>query len=217
MELITAPLANIVSQLLGMLGPLGTSLATELQTFLAALSPAVSSLTTLLSSTPVTTAMSVAQIGMYPASALISPMMVLAQTAGQGAPALAGATNLAVELPNVASSAVPMVPPLAGLGVASAALGQARWVGAISVPPTWQGAMPAPVAGSAISVLGAPIPTAGAAAGTTGTNGNMRPMPMPVKGKDEPDGKSGAVMRRGGPRPAVVRSRPKVVPRSGAK
>lgn len=213
MGLITAPLANILSQLLSMLGPLGTSLATEFQSFFAALTP----LTTLLTSTPMTTAMSVAQIGMYPATALISPMMALAQTAGQGAPVLAGATNLAVDVPSGAPSAVPMAPPVAGFGVASAGLGQARWVGAISVPPTWQGAMPAPVAGTALSVLGAPIPTAAATSGTAGSSGSMRAMPMPVKGEDDQGDKSTAAKRRGGPRPAVVRSRPKVVPRSGAK
>jgi hypothetical protein len=42
-------------------------------------------------------------------------------------------------------------------------------------------------------------------------------MPMPVKGEDDQGDKSTAAKRRGGPRPAVVRSRPKVVPRSGAK
>ena len=213
MGLITAPLANVLSQLLSMLGPLGTSIATEFQSFFAALSP----LTTLLTSTPVTTAMSVAQIGMYPATALISPMVALAQTAGQGAPLVAGVTNLTAAVPSVAPSAIPMAPSVAGFGVASAGLGQARWVGAISVPPTWQGAMPAPVAGTAISVLGAPIPAVAATSGSSGSSGSMRAMPMPVKAKDDQGDNSTAEKRRGGPRPAVVRSRPKVVPRSGAK
>lgn len=215
--LLTTPVTDIASQLLGMLGPFGASLASELQSVLTALSPAISTLTSFLSSTPVTTVMSVAQIGMYPASALISPMMMLAQGTGQAAPLLADATNLAVDVPNVEASAVPMMQPLGGFGVASAGLGQARWVGAISVPPTWQGAMPAPVAGTAISVLGAPIPTAGATGGTAGSTGSMRMMAMPISDKKDKDDKSAAMKRRGGPRPQVQRSRPRVVPRSGAK
>ena len=218
LSLITTPLEEVASEFLGMFGPLGASFASELQSLLGALSPAISSLSTLLSSAPMTTVMSVAQIGIYPATALVSPMMALAQGAGQAAPVMAGATGLAAAgVPAAEAAPVALMQPMGGFGVASAGLGQARWVGSIAVPPTWQGAMPAPVAASAISVLGAPIPTAGVTAGTGGTNGNMRPMPMPVKGKGKPDDESTASKRRGGPRPAVVRSRPKVVPRSGAK
>jgi PPE-repeat protein len=130
---------------------------------------------------------------------------------------VAGVTTMTAAVPSVAPSAVPMAPSAAGFGVASAGLGQARWVGAISVPPTWQGAMPAPVAGTAISVLGAPIPAVAATSGSSGSSSSMRAMPMPVKAKDDQGDNSAAEKRRGGPRPAVVRSRPKVVPRSGAK
>lgn len=218
LSLITTPLEEIGSEFLGMFGPLGASFASELQSLLAAFAPAFSSLSTLLSSAPMTTVMSVAQIGLYPATALVSPMMALAQGAGQAAPVMAGATSLAAAgVPAVEAAPVALMQPMGGFGVASAGLGQARWVGSIAVPPTWQGAMPAPVAASAISVLGAPIPTAAVTSGSGGSNGNMRPMPMPVKGKDDPGDKSTASKRRGGPRPAVVRSRPKVVPRSGTK
>jgi PPE-repeat protein len=220
-ELVTAPFASLFSQVLGMLSSTGAALFTQLQSVLAALTPVVSSMSTLLTSTPVVAAMSVAQIGMYPASALVSPMMVLAaQGAGPAAPGLAGMTDLAVGVPNFAGSAVGGLQPLGGVGTVSAGLGNARWVGAISVPPTWQGAMPAPIAGTAISVLGGAFPTAiptGAATATGSTSSNMRMMPVAMGKKDDPGDKSAAALRRGGARPQVRQSRPRVVPRGRTK
>lgn len=219
-DLVTAPFASLFSQIAGMLSSVGAALFTQLQSVLAALTPLVSSMSSLLSSTPVVAAMSVAQIGMYPASALVSPMMVLAaQGAGTGAPAFAGMTNLAVVAPSFAGSAAGGLQPLSGVGTVSAGLGNARWIGAISVPPTWQGAMPAPIAGTAISVLGGAFPAAvptGGATGSTGTSG-VRMMPVAMGKKDEPGDKSAAALRRGGARPQVRQSRPRVVPRGKTK
>jgi PPE-repeat protein len=216
-DLVTAPLAGLASQAAGMLSSAGAALFTDLQSVLGALTPMVSSVSTLLSSTPVVAAMSVAQIGMYPASMLVSPMMVLAaQGAGAGAPMVAGLTNMAVDAPKFAGVAV-AGQPLGGVGTVSAGLGNARWVGTISVPPTWQGAMPAPIAGTAISVLGGAFPTPGQTAGATGSSSGMRMMPMAMNKEDEPDEKSTAAKRRGGARPQVRQSRPKVVPRGGTK
>jgi len=133
------------------------------------------------------------------------------QGAGQGAPALASATNLATNARTaVADSPVRGLQPLGGLGAASAGLGQARFVGAISVPPTWEGAMPAPIVGPAMSSFGSGTPTAPATPGAARPGG----MAMPVDDKGAQGGKPDAMMRRGGPRPAVVRSRPRVLRRT---
>jgi len=215
--LVTTPLANVASQFLGAVSSAGATFASQLQSVMAALSPAFSSVTSLLSSVPVSTMTSVAPIGMYPATALMSPMMMLAHGAGQGAPVLAGATTVATDAPTpatdapttVASSPVHGFQPLGGLGVASAGLAQARFVGAISVPPTWQGAMPAPMV-TPVSSLGGGTPAASATPGATGSGG----VAMPVDDKGAQGGKSDGMMRRGGARPAVVQSRPKVVRRT---
>ena len=61
-------------------------------------------------------------------------------------------------------------------------LGKARLVGAMSVPPTWQGSMPARMVSSAMSGMGA-CPNAAAMAGAARRAGSgMMPMPMPMGG-----------------------------------
>ncbi len=209
--LVTTPLTNLASQAAGAVSAFGAALASPVQSFVGAIAPALSSVSSLVSSAPVSTVMSVAQIGMYPASALMSPMMVLAQGAGPAAPALAGATNLAAEAPNVAGSAAYGLQPLGGLGATSAGLGTARLVGAISVPPTWQGSMPMPayMASSAMSGLGSEMPITVAAAPT----GATQTMPMAMGGRGDQRGKPDGT-RRGGENPHVVQSRPRVVPRT---
>ena len=211
---VTTPLANLISEFAGALSSAGTTFFSQIQSLMAAFSPAISSLSSVLSSAPVSTLSSVAQIGMYPATALMSPMLVMAQGAGPAAPALAGATHPAVDAPAaaVAGSTVSGLQPMGGLGAATAGLGQARFVGAISVPPTWQGAMPAPVVTSGMPGLGSGMSTTGAG----GSTGGGSTMPMPMDDKDAKGGKPDAMMRRGGARPHVVQSRPKVVRRNGA-
>ncbi|KCL22172.1 hypothetical protein W071_00621, partial [Mycobacterium tuberculosis TB_RSA161] len=90
-----------------------------------------------------------------------------------------------------------------GLGAGmSAELGKARLVGAMSVPPTWEGSVPARMASSAMAGLGA-MPAEVPAAG-----GPMGMMPMPM-------GMPAGMMGRGGANPHVVQARPSVVPRVG--
>ncbi len=213
---VTTPVANLISEFAGALSSAGTAFFSQVQSLMAAFSPAISSLSSVLSSAPVSTLSSVAQIGVYPATALMSPMLVMAQGAGPAAPAapvLVGATNPAADAPAaaVAGSAVSGLQPMGGLGAAAAGLGQARFVGAISVPPTWQGAMPAPVVTSGMPGLGSGMSTTGAG----GSTGGGSAMPMPMDDKDAKGGKPDAMMRRGGARPHVVQSRPKVVRRNG--
>ncbi|WP_459966859.1 PPE family protein [Mycobacterium sp. MUNTM1] len=216
--LVTAPL-SLASQFFQGLSSLGTAFASQLQSVLGALSPAVS----LLSSTPVATLTTVAQAGVYPATALMTPMVTLAQSAGPAghaaasapaaapalAPALVGATSAPLSAPHSSGSALSDLQPLAGgglgaLGVATAGLGSARFIGSMSVPAAWEGSMPAYIATPAMSGVGSGAPAAAAA---TGASSGVPMAAMPVNDKS-PEGEDR------GTRAQVVRSRPKVVPRN---
>ncbi|OSC24835.1 PPE family protein [Mycobacterium vulneris] len=214
--LVTAPL-SLASQFFQGLSSLGTAFASELQSVFGALSPAVS----LLTSTPVATLTTVAQAGMYPATALMTPMATLAHSAGPAgptaapaaapalAPALVGATSAPLSAPHSAGSPLSDLQPLAGgglgaLGVATAGLGSARFIGSMSVPAAWEGSMPAYIATPAMSGVGSGAPTVAAAAGS-GSGVPMAAMPV---GDKSPEGEDR------GTRAQVVRSRPKVVPRN---
>jgi hypothetical protein len=195
-------------------------MAGQFQTVLAgipvALSSAVSQLPATLSTAPVTSLVSVAQVGMYPASMVVSPMMSMAQVANGTGLASSAATGMA-DVPKFVGSSVPEMTGLggaaAGLGPVGAGLGQARLVGAISVPPTWQGAMPVRMVTSAMSGLGGELPSAAmaeaAVAPAAGTP--MTPMPVGMGAGGTPN----KMMGRGGASPHVVQSRPTVIPRTG--
>ncbi|WP_019698976.1 PPE family protein, SVP subgroup, partial [Mycobacterium avium] len=216
--LVSAPL-SFASQFFEGLSSLGTAFATQLQSVLAALPPAVSSLTSLITSTPVATLTSVAQAGMYPATALMTPMVTLAQSTAPAAapaatptPALVNTAKMPVETPHAAANPLADLQPLAGgglgaLGVASAGLGTARFVGAMAVPPTWQGSMPAYIATPAMSGAPGAAPMTAATTGSTGSSSGVPVTAMAV-GDKKPEGEDRAT------RAEVVRSRPKVVPRN---
>ncbi|OBK57200.1 hypothetical protein A5653_10305 [Mycobacterium colombiense] len=214
--LVTAPL-SFASQFFQGLSSLGTAFASELQSVFGALSPAVS----LLTSTPVATLTTVAQAGMYPATALVTPMATLAHSAGPAgpaaapatapalAPAVVGASSAPLNAPHSAGSPLSDLQPLAGgglgaLGIATAGLGSARFIGSMSVPAAWEGSMPAYIATPAMSGMGAGAPAAAAA---TGSGSGVPMAAMPV-GDKSPEGEDR------GTRAQVVRSRPKVVPRN---
>ena len=213
-----------LSGLSGWVSQLGTQVATELSSAGAALASAMSgvSLTALESAasglSPLT---SVAQIAMYPASMAISPLMSIFQMAGQSSAstaslAAANAAGLGADAAKFVGNAVPDLKPFGGaggLGAGMAAdLGKARLVGAMSVPPTWQGSMPARMVSSAMSGLGA-MPNAAGLAGAAQGGAGMMPMPMPMGAGA--GGMPGGMMGRGGASPHVVQSRPSVVPRTG--
>jgi PPE-repeat protein len=167
---------------------------------------------------------SVAQVGMYPASMMMSPIMMAAQ-AGMSAShsaGLASATAPAADAAKFVGSTAPATKPLGGvgglggLGAAQAGLGKARLVGAMSVPPTWQGSAPARMVSSAMAGLGSEMPAAAAAAAGAPTGGGMPMMPMPMGGMGAGAGMPGGMLGRGGASPNhVVQSRPSVVPRTG--
>jgi hypothetical protein len=153
----------------------------------------------------------------------ISPLMSIAQMAGQGgagsAAALAGnVAGAGADAAKFVGSAVPDLKPFGGAGGLGAGmgadLGKARLVGAMSVPPTWQGSMPARMVSSAMSGMGG-MPNAAMAAAAQGAGGGMTPMPMPMGGMGAGGGMPGGMMGRGGASPHVVQNRPSVVPRTG--
>ncbi|ORW78856.1 hypothetical protein AWC22_00910 [Mycobacterium riyadhense] len=150
---------------------------------------------------------------MYPASMLIGPLMNAAQSANASSAGLASAGLAAADMPKFAGDVAPAMKGLgggAGLG-AAADLGKARLVGAMSVPPTWQGSMPKGMASGAMAGLGA-LPAEMAAAGPGGMG--MMPMPMPM-GAGAGAGMPGGMMGRGGAAAHVIQQRPSVVPRTG--
>jgi PPE-SVP subfamily C-terminal region len=142
--------------------------------------------------------------------------MMAAQAGMHGAaPAtLADATSMA-NTPKFVDAAVPKGLGAGGLGGAlggaSGSLGKAHLVGAMSVPPTWQGSSPTRMVSAAMSGMGESMP---AAAGAPA--GGMPMMPMPMGGMGAGGGMPGGMLGRGGASPNhVVQSRPSVVPRTG--
>ena len=156
-----------------------------------------------------------------PLGTAISPLMALMSAGMQGSSQSAALTNAAGAVPEAAKfvgGAVPDVKALggaAGLGGVgvSAGLGQARLVGALSVPADWAGSVPARIASSAMSGL-AGVPDTAAMTGAAGAGG-MPMMPMPMGGMGAGGGMPGGMMGRGGASPHVVQNRPSVVPRAG--
>jgi PPE-repeat protein len=159
----------------------------------------------------------VAQVAMYPASMMMSPIMMAAQAGmgGSHAATLAGA-DAAGDVPKFVGATAPAMKGLGGGGLGAgmdAGLGKARLVGAMSVPPTWQGSTPARMVSSAMQGLEG-LPNAAAAGGAPMGGMPMMPMPMGMGGAGA--GMPGGMMGRGGASPNhVVQSRPSVVPRTG--
>ncbi len=205
----------------------GSSLSSGVSSMVSAVPGAVTSVESSASALPWSSLLQVGQIGMYPASMAISPMMSLMQMANSSSHGLAGAAAMgagaAANVPKLAGDAMPAgmkaLGGAGGLGAGMAAhLGNARLVGAMSVPPTWVGSTPTRMASSAMSGLGAAgVPNAAemmqqAGAGGAGRMG-MMPMPMGMGGAG--GGTPGGMMGRGGASPQVTQSRPSVVPRKG--
>jgi PPE-repeat protein len=215
---LLAPLTGVASQV----GVLATSIGAPLSGVTGLAGSAVSEASGLASSLPISSLSTVAQVGMMPVSMMMSPIMMAAQAGmgGSNAAALAGATGAAVDPAKFVSSALPAGKGLGGgiggLGGAEAGLGKARLVGAMSVPPNWQGSAPARMVSAAMSGMGGEMPGAAAAAGAP-MGGGMPMMPMPMGGgMGAGGGMPGGMMGRGGASPThVIQSRPSVVPRTG--
>jgi PPE-repeat protein len=207
-QLSLTGLGGIASEVAGAVSSAAAPLAGA-SSALSVIPGAVGEVSSLASTLPLSSVESLAQLAFYPASMMMSPIMMAAQAGMHGAtPALAGASEMAANVPKFAGATAPMK-GLGGLGSAAAGLGKARLVGAMSVPPTWQGSAPGKMISSAMSGLGAE-PNAAA----TAPGGGMPMMPMPMGGGMGGAG-AGGMMGRGGASPHVVQNRPSVVPRIG--
>jgi PPE-repeat protein len=212
---LVAPLTGVATQAVGLTASIAGGP-------LASVGGVASQASSLASALPISSLSTVAQVGMMPVSMMMSPIMMAAQ-AGMGAnpAALAGATGAAgaMDPAKFVSSAGPVGKGLGGgmggLGGAEAGLGKARLVGAMSVPPTWQGSAPSRMVSAAMSGMAGEVPGAAAAAGAP-MGGGMPMMPMPMGGGGAGGGMPGGMMGRGGASPThVIQSRPSVVPRTG--
>ncbi|WP_255457236.1 PPE family protein [Mycobacterium sp. Marseille-P9652] len=221
-------LAGLADPLTGLAAQAGTlastataGLAAPLGAVEAGVEPAVAGVSALANALPISTLQSVASPAIQAGSMAISPIMMAAQ-AGMGASnsaSLAGA-NTAAAVPKFVDNVAPAGLPkgmggggVGGLGDAAAGLGKARLVGAMSVPPTWQGSAPAKMVSAAMSGLGE-MPGGAAAAAGAPMGGGMPMMPMPMGGMGA-GGAPGGMLGRGGASPHVVQNRPSVVPRTG--
>jgi PPE-repeat protein len=211
--LFTTPLSTLASQFAGALSSVGGQIfGPGFSSAVTAIQSALTQVGSIVSSAPVSSLMSVAQIGMYPASAL-TPMAALAQGTVP-ATSLASATNMtAAGASQTVGSTAPTMRMLSGDGSwgssISASLGRARLVGSISVPAMWQGSTPTPVISAAVAGAGAP----GAVAEPVGAPGGM---PVPARAGAAHDKPAEMLGRAGESPPHVVQGRPKVVPRKGA-
>jgi PPE-repeat protein len=212
-----------LSGLEGLVSTATAPLLSDLTSGASTLSGVGSEVSSLASQIPLSSVQSFAQIAMYPASMAMSPIMMAVQAATQSSNAAGMAAGAAgaglVDAPKLVDPAAGALKGLGGMGGMgagmSAGLGQARLVGAMSVPQTWQGSMPSRMGSSAMSGMGAGMPNAAAmaGAGAPAGGGGMPMMPMPMGGGAGAGG--GMPMGRGGASPHVMQNRPSVVPRVG--
>ncbi|WP_408632671.1 PPE family protein [Mycobacterium saskatchewanense] len=218
-SILAAPLTGVASQAATFASSVGGAISAPVSGVMSAVAPAVSQVSALASAAPISSLSTVAQVGMMPVSMMMSPIMMAAQ-AGMSASspaALASANTAAAAVPKMVDATAPIGKGfgggVGGLGDAAAGLGKARLVGAMSVPPTWQGSAPSRMVSAAMSGLGEG-PAAAAAGAPMG--GGMPMMPMPMGGMGAGGGMPGGMLGRGGASPThVVQQRPSVVPRTG--
>lgn len=207
--------AQVNAQTAGMATAAAASASPMVEGAVAEMPAVVAGAQAMAAAVPVETALGVSQAVALPASMLIGPMMQLGQTGTTASAAGLYGAEAAGMARAEGSMLAGDIEPMKGLGAGSgmaADLGRARLVGAMSVPPTWEGSMPKGTSSAAMSGLGAkPVGLpAGAAAG-----GGMPMMPMPMGAGGAGAGMPGGMMGRGGANPHVVQGRPSVIPRTG--
>ncbi|WP_122497777.1 PPE family protein [Mycobacterium attenuatum] len=196
----------------GLASQLGAAVAPVVQGAVGAAASLVSAVQSVTSAVPVQSLTSLAQVAMYPLSILMSPLMSLAQGANSAGLAGAAAAGPGVDAPKFVGDSAPSTKGV-GAGI-SAGVGQARLVGAMSVPPTWSGSMPARLASSVMPGLGAMGGAAAEPAQAAGGTGGVPMMPLPMGGTGG-GGMAAGMVGRGGSGAHVVQPRPSVVPRTG--
>ncbi|EUA12726.1 polymorphic PE/PPE family protein [Mycobacterium kansasii 732] len=172
------------------------------------LGPLFNTVSDVFSDLPASSLLSMAELGMYPASFMMSPLM-MAMSNARGATAGLGAAGLGNAATAAASSAAPVVGGIAaramtGLGGAaipgaamSATLGQAHGVGAVSVPPTWPGSVPSGLSSSAVQGLGS-TPTPAPMTQPTPPADGVPMMPMAPRAAGSAAATPSEVTTRGG-------------------
>ncbi|OBK22719.1 hypothetical protein A5634_07020 [Mycobacterium asiaticum] len=210
--------AGVGAQFTGLATSASAAMSPLIQGATAAAPGLVAGVQSAAAAVPLESVMGVAQMGAMPASMLMGPLMQLGQTANVGTAGLAGATAAGLaDMPKLAGDIAPMK-GLGGAGLGAGmggSLGNARLVGAMSVPPTWQGSVPKAMGSAAMAGLGTQAAEMAQAAGATGGMGGMPMMPMPMGAGGAGAGMPGGMMGRGGASPHVVQNRPSVIPRSG--
>lgn len=190
------------------------------------LGPLFNTVSGVLSDLPVSSVLSVAELGMYPVSFMMSPLM-MAMSSARGASSGLGAAGLGSAASAAASSVVPIAgsaaPALTGLGGAampgsgmSAVMGQAHTLGAVSVPATWPGSLPSGLTSSAVQGLGS-MPTPAAMAQPTESADGIPMMPIAPRGAGSTSATPSEVTARGGvgaAAPALATPH-SVIPRAG--
>lgn len=180
----------------------------------------------LVAGPPITAAVEGAQMLSGPAMMAIQPLMTVIGSAAQAGPGGGAAMASATSAPEGAAglgagAAAESLKPMGGAGLGTAAgLGRSRMVGALSVPPSWPGSMPAGMSSAPLSGFSSMgLPNAALAMGGNGgaaAGGGMPMMPMPMGGGGAGGGMPAGMMAgRGGGGSHVVQSRPSVIPRIG--
>jgi PPE-repeat protein len=213
-------LAGWASQAVVGLATSGSGAVSPVVELVAGAPALVTGVQSLASVLPVQSLMSFAQVGAMPASMLIGPLMQAAQAGNTATAGLASATTgLAEDSTKFVGDAAPAMKGLgggAGLGGGMAGdLGKAHLVGAMSVPPTWEGSTPKGMTSAAMRGLGAMPAAALQQAAATPTGGGMPMMPMPTGMGGAGAGMPGAMTGRGGAGSHVTQNRPSVIPRTG--
>ncbi|AYE96808.1 PPE family protein [Mycobacterium paragordonae] len=210
--------ANVGAQVTGLATTTSAAISPMVEGVVAAGAGLATGAQALAAGLPIQTLSSVAQLGAMPASMLIGPLMQAGQSATSTA-GLAGATAAAdlADVPKFVGDIAPAAKGLGGAALGGAGmagdLGKAHLVGAMSVPPTWQGSVPKGMGSSAMAGLGA-MPNPAAMAQAAG-GGGMPMMPMPMGMGGGGGGMPGGMMGRGGASPHVLQNRPSVIPRTG--
>src|SRR5580693_6730273 len=139
-QLSLAGLGGIASEVAGAVSSAAAPLAGA-SSVLSVIPSSVGEVSSLASTLPLSSLASVAQVAFYPASLMMSPIMMAAQAGMRATPALAGASEMAANVPKFVGTTAPMK-GLGDLGSGAEGLGKARLVGSMSVTMTLKGSAP---------------------------------------------------------------------------
>lgn len=219
------PFSAPPAPLTGLAAPAGAAVQPWLPTNILTVFAPLAGLVSVVDEVPVSSMLSMAQFALYPASMMMSPLMMALQGArgatsglGGAAAGLAG-SEIGMGGPQFATPALAGVGSsgLAGSGLGggtmSGSLGQANLVGPMSVPQSWPGSLPAGLTSSGVSGLASSA--APASEGMAAAEGMPMIPPMPMGSSAAAATSAGVGVRGGaGTAPSAV-AQPSVIPRAG--